>query len=349
MSDKTEQPTPKRLREAREKGDVCKSQDIAPALSVLGIGLYLIANGENIFHTLSQMVAVPMLFCHLPYEEAMAKAVPLVIDSSLVLVAPVVGIVMATAFIGTISQTGFLFAVKAAMPKLENLDPKKWFQKVFSMKNLFELAKNMVKVAVLAFVVKSVLDEYLPVLFEMPSRGIGAMWRVIGSAAGELILKSAGAFAVIAALDYLYQKYKYTQNHMMSKDEVKREYKESEGDPHIKGKRKQLHKELLNEAGVGNVRKAKVLVTNPTHFAVALDYEQGRTPLLVILAKGQGPRALHMMEVAREAGIPIMRNVPLARALYHQGEENDFIPRNLIAPVAEVLRWVQSLESEKGA
>ena len=135
---------------------------------------------------------------------------------------------------------------------------------------------------------------------------------------------------------------------MMSKDEVKREYKESEGDPHIKGKRKQLQKELLNDSGVSQVKRAKVLVTNPTHFAVALDYEQDRTPLPVILAKGEGPRALRMMEAAREAGVPIMRNVPLARALYHNGEENEYIPKDLIGPVAEVLRWVQSLESEKG-
>ncbi len=347
MSNKTEQPTPKRLREAREKGDICKSQDIAPALTVLGIGLYLVISGGDIFDTMSQMVAVPMLFFHLPYEEAMAKAVPVVIDSSIALVAPVVGIIMALAFIGIISQTGFLFAPKAAMPKLENLDPKKWFQKVFSVKNFFELAKNIVKVAVLGYVVMSVLEEYLPVLFEMPKRGIGAMWSVLGSAAGELVLKSAGAFAVIAALDFLYQKYKYTQDHMMTKDEVKREYKESEGDPHIKGKRKQLQKELLSESGVLRVKKAKVLVTNPTHFAVALDYDQGRTPLPVILAKGEGPRALRMMEVAREAGIPIMRNVPLARALYHNGEENEYIPKDLIGPVAEVLRWVQSLESDK--
>ncbi|MBR3880336.1 MAG: type III secretion system export apparatus subunit SctU [Mailhella sp.] len=344
MSDKTEQPTPKRLREAREKGDVCKSQDIAPALTVLGIGLYLIANGENIFKTVSQMVAVPMAFAMLPFEEAMAKALPLVIDAAIILVAPVVGIVMGLAFIGVISQTGVLFAFKAAMPKLENLDPKKWFQKVFSMKNLFELFKNFVKVGVLGFVVWSVLEQYLPVLFEMPKRGIGAMWTVVGAAMGDLFLKSAAAFAVIAALDYLYQRYKYNQNHMMTKDEVKREYKESEGDPHIKGKRKQLQKELMSQAPMNNVRNAKVLVTNPTHFAVALDYEKDRTALPVILVKGHGERALRMMEIAREAGIPIMRNVPLARALYHNGTEEDFIPIDLMEPVAEVLRWVQSLE-----
>lgn len=347
MSEKTEQPTPKRLREAREKGDICKSQDIAPALTVLGVGVYLLANGDSIFRILRDMVVLPMTFISLPFEEAVAQAGPLMVDSALLLVAPVVGIVMGMALIGILGQTGFLFAPKAAVPKLENLDPKKWFQKVFSMKNLFELTKNIVKVVVLCLVVWHVLSEYLPMLFEMPRRGIGAMWTVLASSSIDLILMSAGAFGVIAALDYLYQRYKYTQNHMMSKDEVKREYKESEGDPHIKSKRKQLHKELLAQNTLDNVRKAKVLVTNPTHYAVALDYEKDRTPLPVILAKGEGLLAKRMMEVARQEGIPIMQNVPLARALYRDGTENAYIPKDLIGPVAEVLRWVQSLERNK--
>ena len=130
----------------------------------------------------------------------------------------------------------------------------------------------------------------------------------------------------------------------MSKDEVKREYKEMEGDPQIKGKRKQLHQEMLSQNTLGNVRKAKVLVTNPTHYAVALDYEKDRTPLPVILANGEGFLAQRMMQVAREEGIPIMRNVPLARSLFENGTENAYIPKDLIGPVAEVLRWVQSLQ-----
>ena len=344
MSDeKTEQPTPKRLREAREKGDVCKSQDIAPALTTLAVGVYLAANARNIFDTLQGMVLAPMHFMSLPFEEAMARVAPLIIDASVQLVAPVVGIVMAVALVGTLAQTGVLFAFKAAMPKLENLDPKKWFQKVFSMKNLFELVKNLIKVAVLGSVVYVVLSDYLPLLFRMPESGLGAMWTVTGSAVNDLVLMAAGSFCVIAALDYLYQRYKYNQNHMMSKDEVKREYKESEGDPLIKGKRKQLHQEMIAQNQIANVRKAKVLVTNPTHFAVALDYEKDRTPLPVILAKGQGVLAQRMIETAREEGIPIMRNVPLARSLYEQGTENAYIPQDLIGPVAEVLRWVQSL------
>ena len=122
------------------------------------------------------------------------------------------------------------------------------------------------------------------------------------------------------------------------------EYGRSEGDPQVKSQRKQLHKELMNQNTLSNVRKAKVLVTNPTHYAVALDYDKDTTPLPVILAKGEGALAQRMIETAKEEGIPIMRNVPLARALYAEGTENAYIPRDLIGPVAEVLRWVQSLE-----
>ena len=119
-------------------------------------------------------------------------------------------------FLGTLSQTGVLFAVKAAMPKLENLDPKKWFQKVFSMKNLFELVKNLIKVGVLGGVVFFILRKYLPMLFGVPQSGIGSLWTVTGEAVNDLVITAAGAFCVIAALDYLYQRYKYNQNHRAS-------------------------------------------------------------------------------------------------------------------------------------
>lgn len=342
--EKTEQPTAKRLREAREKGDLCRSQDIAPALTVLAVGVYLLVEARHLFELLSGMVALPMTFISLPYEEAMARAVPLVLDVGLSVVAPVVGVVMGAALVGVLAQTGVVFAYKAAMPKLENLDPKRWFSKVFAMRNLVELVKNIVKVAVLAWVILVVLETSLPQLFLVSQGGAGALWSVLGSAVSRMILFAAAAFCVVAALDYLYQRYQYNRNHMMSKDEVKQEYKESEGDPQIKSRRRQLHKEMAEQNALSNVRKAKVLVTNPTHYAVALDYEKGRTPLPVILARGEGGLARRMVEVARQEGIPVMENVPLARALYRDGTENAYIPRDLIGPVAEVLRWVQSLE-----
>ncbi|MBO4311683.1 MAG: type III secretion system export apparatus subunit SctU [Desulfovibrionaceae bacterium] len=343
MSEKTEQPTPKRIREAREKGDVCKSQDIAPALTVLALALYLAVEARDIFETLKAMLVLPMELFTLPFDEAMAHAVPLVLRSAVLLVLPAVVIVMTVALVSMLAQVGVLFAFKGAMPKLENLDPRKWFQKVFSVKNLFELVKNIVKVLVLAFVVYLVLEKYLPKLFRMPESGAGAMWEVLGEASGSLMLYAAGAFCVIAVLDYLYQRYKYNQGHMMTKDEVRREYKESEGDPQIRSRRKQLHREMLAQNALDNVRRAKVLITNPTHYAVALDYEKDKTPLPIVLAKGEGLLAQRMIEVARQEGIPIMQNVPLAQALYKDGTENAYIPQDLIAPVAEVLRWVQGL------
>ena len=341
MSDKTEQPTPKRLRESREKGDVCKSQDVPSALTVLALSVYIVVMGGHLLESLLAMMELPMKLLSTPYAEAAPRAAEATFHIAVSIVAPLVGLVMAVALVANLGQVGILFAFKGAMPKLENVSPSKWFQKVFSMKNLVEFLKNIIKVLILGISVYVIFSDYMPQLFRIPQGDIGDMWRLLGSVCGDLVLVSAGVFCVIAAADWCFQRWQFNKQHMMSKEEVKREFKESEGDPLIKGKRKQLHQEMIAQNQIANVRKAKVLVTN--HFAVALDYEKDRTPLPVILAKGQGVLAQRMIETAREEGIPIMRNVPLARSLYEQGTENAYIPQDHIGPVAEVLRWVQSL------
>ncbi len=347
MAEKTEQPTPKRLREAREKGDVCKSQDIAPAATVMAIAGYFIASGPTMFKEALEMMTLPMQYMYLPFAQAFPLISTGIVTFAFMIVGPIVAMAMLVAFVSTIMQTGVLIAPKAAVPKMENLSPKKWFQKVFAIKNLVEFLKNCLKVAVLGYVAWDVVNSQLQALFAIPNGNITGMAITLGNAAKELLLKAAVAFCVIAALDFLYQKYKYTEDHKMDKDEVKREYKESEGDPQIKGQRKQLHNELASGGGGGaKVKKAKVLVTNPTHYAVAIDYEKGVTPLPVILMKGKGPLALAMIDLAKQEGIPIMRNVPLARSLYAKADEEAYIPSEFIAPVAEVLRWVQSLDLE---
>lgn len=344
MSDKTEQPTPKRIREAREKGDLCKSQDIPTAVTVFGLTAYLILMGEDIFEQMIVMTEIPFQQMHKPFWEVLGLVAQTTMDSIFAVLTPLISFVVGIALASTIAQTGFVFTVKAAMPKLDNLSPSKWFKKTFAMKNLVELLKNILKVTVLAFAVKYVMEENISLLFRLQSGTIYDFWTILGMVSKDLLLIASASFIAIAALDFLYQKYKYNQDHMMSKDEVKREYKEMEGDPNIKGKRKQLHQELISQNTMSNVRKAKVLVTNPTHYAVALDYEKDQTPLPIILAKGEGHLAQRMIEVAKEEGIPIMRNVPLARELFATGTENSYIPKHLIKPVAEVLRWVQTLQ-----
>lgn len=346
MSDKTEHPTPKRLRDAREKGDICKSQDVPSALTVLGIGAYVSVMGESAYERLQAMTELVFSVMHLPFEEALPRAMAGVGGTILYIVAPLVGLAMMLALLANFAQVGFLVSIQGAMPKLENLSPQKWFKKVFSLKNVIELIKNLIKTVVLTCAVWTVMQKYLPALFVLSRGNITDLWIVLGRAGRDLLLIAGAVFCVIAALDYFFQRWQYNKEHMMSKDEVKREYKEMEGDPQVKGKRKQLHKELLSQGALDNVRRAKVLVTNPTHYAVALDYEKNTTPLPVVLAKGEGELALRMIAVAKQEGIPIMRNVPLARALFEEGTENAYIPKEFIGPVAEVLRWVQDIEKQ---
>lgn len=345
MSDeKTEQPSSKRLRDAREKGQVAKSQDVPSALNVMVIAVYFAAMSDTLFNQMVTMTELPMHFIDKPFDEALSACLGGVSTLALLMLMPILAVAMGVALISNLAQVGVLFSFQAAAPKLDNISPSKWFGKVFAMKNLVEFLKNVIKVLVLGYAVWVVVEDHMQNLFAIPNGNIGGMWTILGTAVSDLVFMAAEVFCGIAAIDYVYQKWQFNKQNMMSKEEVKREYKESEGDPHVKGKRKQLAKEMANENTVGNVRKAKVLVTNPTHFAVALDYEKDKTPLPIIVAKGEGALAQRMIKVAEEEGIPIMRNVPLARSLFEQGTENAYIPKDLLAPVAEVLRWVMSLK-----
>jgi type III secretion protein U len=342
--EKTEQPTAKRLRDAREKGEVAKSQEIPSAAIVLALLLYFVMRAQEIFTRLSDVTNLSFRVISQPWEVGLAILVPAVIDAALDIFLPLLFLVIAVSLVANLAQVGMLFSIQAAMPKLENLDAKKWFKKVFSKKGLFELVKNLIKVCVLGVVVWRVLIHNWAELFRIPASDIRGLWRVLGGSAWDLAVSATVAFAVLALVDFFWERRQFTKRNMMSKDEVKREYKEMEGDPHIKSRRKQLHMEMASQNAMENVRRAKVLVTNPTHYAVALDYEEGRMPLPVVLAKGEGLLAQRMIAVAKEEGIPILQQAPLARALFEEGTENAYIPKELIGPVAEVLRWLKTLE-----
>ena len=344
--EKTEQPTPKRLRDSREKGDIAKSTEIVSFAVVAVIIFYFIINAKGIF---SELLSVTSTVFNkapvLPFSEALEILGTLVISTSVSIIAPIVLTVISASLLSLLAQTGLLFAPKSALPKLENLSPKKWVQKVFSLKNLFEFFKKIIKVVTLAVAIYFAAQDNSRALFKITSGNIGSVMFILGQMLRDLATYTIVAFAVLAALDFLYTKYKYNKDHMMSIDEVKREYKEMEGDPQIKQKRKQLHQEMINQNTLSKTRKAKVLIVNPTHFAVAIDYEPGRTDLPVVLAKGQGDLARRMIKIAQEENIPVMRQPPLARALYAEGNEDEFVPRDLLIQVAEILKIVSKLNN----
>jgi type III secretion protein U len=346
MSEKTEQPTPKRLRDAREKGQVCKSQEVGATAVLLAVFGVFWGAGFFIWETLLLMFEAPLRAMQLPFRNALPDVASEIGFLALQLTFLILGTAIAAGLAANLMQIGVLISVKAITPSLDKLNPGQWFKKTFALKNFVELLKTLAKTLIISWVVKIAIEDNLGLLLSIPQGNIGGIAPAAGTLFASLVSHVAPIFLAVAAFDYFFQRWQYLKGLRMSKDEVKREYKEMEGDPQIKGKRKQLHQEMAMSNTLANVRKAQVVVTNPTHVAVALIYDEKKTPLPIIAGMGEGLLARRIVEIAREEGIPVMQNVPLARALLQDGVENEYIPADLIGPVAEVLRWAQGLQGK---
>jgi len=344
VSEKTEQPTPKKIRDARKKGEVAFSREVSSAVAVVAAFAWFLALGDFYLDHLQRLLLLPLDFLHLPFEEAWPRVVAGVVGESLRLTLPLVGLVAVLGVLSGYLQVGPLFTPAPLKPDLKKLNPASGIKKIFSLKNLLEFLKSVLKILLLGGVLYGLLRGQMATLLKVPYCGLECLPPLIGALLGRIALYAGTAFIVIAAADYAFQKRQYLKKLMMTKEEVKREYKESEGDPMIKSKRRQLHRELMMNTMLQNVRRAKVVITNPTHIAVALIYDGEETPLPLVAAKGENLLARRIIEIAREEGIPVLENVPLARTLHEQGEIDQFIPAELIEPVAEVLRWVENLE-----
>ena len=343
--EKTEQPTAKRLREAREKGEVAKSQEVPSAATVLAVTCWFLFAVESIYADLRALAGTALSMGWGYFEGALGELCALSVAVGLKIIAPLTAVIIVASLASSLAQVGVLFSVKAALPKIENLSSAKWFKKPFSRSNAVDLLKNIIKVTVLSVVVWKVLTDHWGELFGIPEGTAEDLARIIGSTMRDLFLYSAASFAALAALDYAYQRLKFTKDHMMTKDEVKREYKDMEGDPLIKSRRRQLHMEMASQSAVGRVKGAKVLITNPDHIAVALDYDAEKDPLPRVVARGEGELARRMIKEARENNVPIMRDVTLARDLYANSVADQYIPRDLVEAAAVVLRWAADLKS----
>ena len=345
MSDKTEPPSPKKLREAREKGEVAKSRDLVQALLFIVIFAVLMGNNQANVRTLGALAVLPGDLYTLPFLVAVRELSTAGINAASAVLTPLLGAVILTGIAGNMVQTGFLLAFKAMKPSAKKLNIGANLKNMFSVKNLLEFVKSIVKIAVLAVILYMVIKSGLRDLLYSATCGLNCALGIGGKMLFQIVAYTGAVFMVVAAFDYFLQYSQHMKGLMMSKDEIKREYKEAEGDPHIKSKRKQFHQELMNEDTRQRVRKSSVLVTNPTEIAIAVYYNAEETPLPMVLAKGEGSLARRMIAIAHEEGIPIMQNIPLARSLHAEAPVDQYIPSSLIEPVAEVLRWLQSLQN----
>lgn len=346
MSEKTEQPTAKKLRDARQKGQVAQSKEVPSTAVLIALFAVIWMGWDWIVQTLSDLMVLPAKFYDQPFEGAF----PAVLTAVFVVFAQISMVAISVAFVAALAagyfQVGPLFSFESIKPNIEKLNPASGFKKIFSLKNLIEFLKGLFKISFLGILLYMVIRDAIPPLMLAPYSGESGVISLLGQTMKTVAINTALCYIVIATADVFYQRWQHNKDLRMSKEDIKQEYKESEGDPHIKAKRKQLHREMLEENTIGNTRKASVLVTNPTHIAVALFYDKDQTKLPMVTAKGTDLLARRMIEVAQQEGIPILQNVPLAHNLYEQGDVNQYIPRELIEPVAEVLRWVQQLAQE---
>ena len=346
--EKTEMPTPKKLRDARQKGQVCSSKDIVSTAILVVLFALLGWMGIALMDDASMLTAfVGQRISGDPFRstnEAIGLTAFVICKHSFifVLVAAVIGIAANAA------QIGFLFTFEPIIPKLEKLNPVEGAKKIFSMKNLFEFLKNVVKVCFLSYLLYKIIWASVPELLTMCYGTVDDIVPCLKLMLKRLAIYTAFGYIVIAIVDRIFQGRNFTKQMMMTKDEVKREYKEMEGSAEIKQAQRQFRDEILNGPEPAKAAKqANVVVTNPTHLAVGIRYKVEEAPLPRICALGAGETARIIRETALAEGIPVIEDRPLARALYAKGKVDDFIPDSLIEPVAEVLKWAKQIQDAK--
>lgn len=347
--DKTEEPTSKRRSDAKKKGQVGRSTELSTAF-VLLIGFFTIKMlAQSIYNELYAYTTY--IFGHLDQTLDVENIVNLFLEASIVFGKTALPIMLAIMLIGlgiNFFQVGLNFNTEKLEPKLSNLNPINGVGRMFSKRSLVELVKSLLKIIVIgAFLYMVLKDQILAMpqfIYYDLDTSLGQMINIVLKMAFQI----CGVIMVVGVLDYGYQKWQTTQDLKMTKQEVKDEFKQTEGDPQIKGKIRQKQRQMAMSRMMKEVPKADVIVTNPTHFAVALEYHKGMTAPKV-LAKGQDLVAQKIKAIGRENHVPLVENVPLARALYRTTEIGDFIPQELYQSVAEVLAYVYRLKHHRTA
>ena len=343
MSEKTEYPTAKKLRQAREDGQVAHSKDFTQTVLILALFGYMLADARNLIQSMTELILLPVSVLGMKFDDAANVVITALWNNSIALLLPFLLIVIGLGMFSEMLQTGMNISFKAMMPSGKKLNVATNVKNIVSVKNLVEFLKSNLKIAFLSALIYIVVRDALPVLMTLPAAGLVGVGTAVGQLLKVMIINMAVAYTVIALADFAWQRYQHVKGLMMSKDEIKQEYKEAEGDPHIKHKRKHLHQEMMQEGAVHSTRKAQVVVTNPTHLAIAIQYDKDKTPLPIVVAKGEGALAERMIAAARESGIPVLQNIPLAHDLMDNAALDQYIPSELIEPVAQVLRLVQEM------
>lgn len=346
MAEKTEKATPKKLRDARKKGQVAKSQDFPSAFTFIVSIAGALVLSTTIYQGLASYMRSKFISIRDPASVQtmagglMGEAIQVIMDTSipLMVVVSLIGVIVNFLIVGP------LFSMESMKPDIKRMNPVDNIKNLFKLKTFVELLKSVFKIAGALILIYSVIYNSLGEIIGTCGLPLMASAMVFADFLQKVVLRVGIFFIAIAIFDLVFQKRTFAKEMKMEKFEVKQEYKDTEGDPHIKSKRKQTAQEIAYQEGPSSTRRAKAVVSNPTHIAVAIEYDAVNEPAPKIVTMGQETVAEQIIKVALDYNIPIMRNIELAQTLYYKGKSGEYIPEETYSAVAEVLKWVAKLE-----
>lgn len=346
---KTEEPSQKRLEEAHEKGNVPVSRELASFLMIALLALTVAWLAPGMLKN-AKLLLLPFLADadSLPTDlRGISRTLrDLTLSSLLIILVPLAATVAAAIASGVL-QNGFMFTTEPMMPKLERLSPLAGIKRIFSMRSVVEFIKNLLKISIVAGVAFIAVYPEMPHLHRLPGSGTEGVLLFLAELAARMTMGIAIAMFFITLFDIFYQRYQHTKSLRMTKQELKDEYKQSEGDPVIKQRLRALRMERARRRMMADVPKADVVITNPTHYAVALKYDTTTMNAPQLLAKGQDLIALKIREIAEKSGVTVVENPPLARALFSSCEIGQEIPVTHYQAVAKIISYVYQLKGKK--
>ncbi len=348
MAEKTEKATPKKLRDARKKGQVAKAQDLPSAITFIVSIAVTMGMVHYLYNLLSQFTTGSFQAVANPNLDGVItnlfnQGIMLIFLCSI----PVLVIVSIMGVLTTFLTVGPVFSVEVFKPDIKKFNMVENIKQKFKLKTLFELVKSLLKIGIASYLIYGVMYNSFPVLVQTVSIPVAGSLLVFNQFLMEVLIKVGLLFIVIAVADFVFQKHDFAKEMKMEKFEVKQEYKNTEGDPQIKSRRRQIAQEIAYQEGpAGAVKRAQAVVTNPTHLAIAIGYKKDLDAAPFILTMGENELAERIVKLAETYNVPIMRNIPLAHQLWEDGEIYEYIPEDTFEAVAEILKWVASLQEE---
>ena len=348
--EKTEKATPKKRRDTRQKGQVLKSTEVNTAVMLVAMFAAINIWGRNIVEGLKEIF---IRFTGVEYMQASAlesgtlgKTMISVVVDTFVMIAPIFVVAVVAGIAVNVLQTGLLFTTEAIKPKLSNLNPLQGLKKMFSMRTIVELIKTLVKLTIVGWILYSAYMEKFNHMPQLLIQGLGESANFIFSTALSMAFQVSIALIIFAVADYAYQWWDFERNLMMTKQEIKDEFKQIEGDPKVKSQMRQRQRQAGMRRMMQNVPTADVVITNPTHYAIALKYDEHVNSAPIVVAKGKDFVARKIKEMAAEHNVEMIENRPLAQALYLTTDVGEPIQADLFGAVAEILAYVYKLKNK---